>query len=145
MNSTPPASRDTPDISTPFGTRHILCIDDVPEVLLLLHDVLCEAGYRVTTWTSADEDLNAVSALAPDLIVVDYLWGHGKDSWAFLQWLKLDHRTRHIPAILLSGALHLLGERRDTLRRMGIVMIRKPFDLDGLVRTIETMLATDGA
>jgi CheY-like chemotaxis protein len=124
----------------PTPAPHILCIDDVPAVLRVLREVLEEAGYRVTTWTTADENLDDVVALAPDLIVVDYLWGHDKDSWAFLQWLKLDRRTRHIPVILLSGALHLLGKRREALRRMDIVVVRKPFDLDALVRTIETML-----
>ena len=123
--------------------RHILCIDDVPEVLRVLRDVFEEAGYRVTTWSTADEDLDDVVALAPDLIIVDYLWGRARDSWAFLQWLKLDHRTRHIPVILLSGALHLLGHRRRDLQRMGIVVVRKPFDLDHLVEMVGTLLAAD--
>jgi CheY-like chemotaxis protein len=138
----------------PTPAPHILCMDDVPAVLRVLREVLEEAGYRVTTWTTADEDLDDVVALAPDMIVVDYRWGQDKTSWAFLQWLKLDHctldhctldhRTLHTPVLLLSGALHLLGERREALRRMDIVMIRKPFDLDELVQTIETMLPRPG-
>jgi hypothetical protein len=44
-----------------------------------------------------------VVALAPDLIVVDDLWRDGQTSWALLQWLMLDQRTRHIPVIVLTG------------------------------------------
>ncbi len=78
--------------------------------------------------------------LAPDLIVVDDLWRDGQTSWLLRQWLTLDQRTRHLPVILLTGAVEQFRER--DLRRMGVTIVPKPCDLAGLLHTIGTLLAS---
>lgn len=53
---------------------HILAINHAPDLLLLLQDLLTDEGYRVTIQSHLERDLKVFDEIAPDLIIIDYMW-----------------------------------------------------------------------
>ena len=51
--------------------NRILVVDDEPDIVDLIHDVLTGSGYEVYTASSGEEALNMVEGVEPDLIVLD--------------------------------------------------------------------------
>jgi two-component system, OmpR family, response regulator VicR len=124
---------------------HIVCINHSPEVLDLLQELLEGDGYRVTTRSHTDKDLDAIVALAPDLITLDYMWSSVDDDWTFLQLLRLDRRTAQIPLLLCTGAVREVEALGSHLREMGVAVVFKPFDIDQLLQAVQETLAREVA
>ncbi len=82
---------------------HILSINHSPDLLKLMRELLEDEGFRVSTQSHLDKDLDEVAELAPDLIIIDYMWRHDDLNWSLLQMLRMDRRTKHIPVILCTG------------------------------------------
>ena len=119
---------------------HILAVNDSAEILALFEDLLGEEGYRVTTQTHVAKDLEEIAQLAPDLMILDYMWAREDTGWALLQMLRLDPRTAHIPIILCTGAVREVTELNAHLKEMGVTVVLKPFDLEHLLREIARLL-----
>lgn len=122
---------------------HILVISDSEDILDLLQELLEEEGYRVTTTTATLPTPEAVVALRPDLVILDYIWGSDDSGWSLLQQLRNDSRTRALPIILCTGALHQLELVQDQLPVMHVTLLRKPFDIDDMVGTVSQLLGQD--
>src|SRR5690349_2289613 len=73
--------------------RHVLVINTDPSVLLAVHDLVAEAGYRVSLLSYYNHDLGDIKRLAPDLIVLDYKWSSDDNGWSLLQLMRLDPET----------------------------------------------------
>lgn len=119
---------------------HILCVNHSPEILSLLRDLLEEEGFRVTTQTHTDKDLDRIAGLDPDLITLDYMWSTVDDDWSLLQLLKLDRRTRMIPIILCTGAIREVEALAEYLQTMDVSVVFKPFDINRLVAAVHEAL-----
>ena len=125
--------------------RHILAINNDPAVLALFRDLLEEEGFRVSTQTYVDRDLAGITALSPDLIVLDYMWANEDASWSLLQMVRMDPATADIPIILCTGAVREVEGLADHLLTMGVTVILKPFNIDQLVDAIRERLGADRA
>jgi CheY-like chemotaxis protein len=119
---------------------HILCIDHTPEILHLLQELLQEDGFRVTTRSHVDKDLEEIVRLAPDLITLDYMWSSADEDWAYLQLLKLDRRTAPIPVVLCTGAVREVAGLAEHLQRLHVTVVLKPFPIDVLVHAVQDSL-----
>ena len=128
-------------MTNPTPQRHILALNNEQAVLDLFRDLLTEEGYRVTTRQYADKDLDAIVALKPDLIILDYMWPEEDGGWSLLQMLRMDRRTAAVPIVLCTGAKQKVEELDGHLREMGVRVVLKPFDLDVLLATIADGLA----
>ncbi|MGN6031513.1 MAG: response regulator [Thermomicrobiales bacterium] len=115
---------------------HIVAINHAPEVLALLDDLLTEEGYRVTTRSHLDRDLQDLHDLEPDLIVIDYMWPTEDDNWALLQLIRLDPVIKAIPIILCTGAVAETRSMAEHLAQMQVHVVWKPFNLDDLLKAI---------
>lgn len=124
---------------------HILVTNHDPEILRLMADLLREAGYRVSIHPRSGEDLAAVAALAPDLIIIDYMWPSPDSEWTLLNLLRIDPRSRAIPVILCTGAVAQVRPMQDHLRSLGIRVVYKPFDIDHLLSEIQHALTHPAA
>lgn len=82
-------------ISSNGQQPHILAINHSPDLLHLLQDLLTDEGYRVTIQSHLERDLQNFDQLAPDLIVIDYMWETTDDNWSLLQILRLNPSTNH--------------------------------------------------
>lgn len=122
---------------------HILAINNDQCVLELLRDLLVEEGYRVSIRTYIERDLDGIKRLAPDLIVLDYMWATEDASWSLLQMLRMDRQTAEIPVVLCTGAAREVAALQGQLEKMDIRVVLKPFNIDRLVETIVRALAAD--
>jgi DNA-binding response OmpR family regulator len=125
---------------------HILAINHSPDLLNLMRELLEEEGFRVTTQSHLDKDLDDVVHFSPDLVILDYMWRNDDLNWSLLQMLRIDRRTKHIPVILCTGAVREVKELRSHLDTMDITVVLKPFDIDHLLSVIrQTLARTAGA
>ena len=124
---------------------HILAINNDPDVLALFRDLLEEEGFQVSTQPYVDRDLAQIKALAPALIVLDYMWANEDASWSLLQMLRMDPVTATIPVVLCTGAVREVEALADHLLTMGVSVILKPFNIDQLVEAIRGQLGADRA
>jgi len=131
---------------SPDGHRsRILAINNDPAVLALFRDLLEEAGYQVSTQNYIDRDVTQIKALAPDLIILDYMWATEDASWSLLQMLRMDPATVDIPIVLCTGAVHEVKALEVHLVTMGVTVVLKPFNIDQLVDAIRERLGADRA
>jgi CheY-like chemotaxis protein len=119
---------------------HILVLNSSEAFLQLMQELLTEEGYRITTDTKVGETTDEVIAINPDLVIVDFVWVSDQSGWQFMQLLKLDPRTRHIPAILCTAGVQEAEKLRPHLEAKGICIVYKPFDLDDILAAIKSQL-----
>jgi putative two-component system response regulator len=89
----------------------ILIIDDKPDTLLLLRDLLSSRGYEVLSTTQPQEVPELVHSEKPDLILMDVLMP-GISGYELCRQLKSDPQTRLIPVVMITG----LSDRNDRIR-----------------------------
>ena len=82
--------------------KHILLIDDFKDNRDLYEFFLLQRGFRVTLASTAQEALDKLFELQPDLVVMDYSLP-GMNGWDATRRIKADERTKHIPVVMLSG------------------------------------------
>lgn len=120
--------------------RHILVVDDDPDILEAIRFILEDEGYSVQTSEKGDyaESLRGGNGELPALIVLDVLLS-GKDGRAICKKLKSQDGTRHIPIVMISA--HPNAER--TVKDVGAdAFVAKPFSVDTLLGTIARLLDT---
>lgn len=117
----------------------ILIVDDIPENLTVLRQILMGHGYRVRPALSGEIALKAVQADIPDLILLDILMP-GMTGYEVCDKLKSDSRTQNIPIIFISA----LGETEDKVKAFqagGVDYISKPFQAEEILARVESHLA----
>jgi CheY-like chemotaxis protein len=120
----------------------IAAINDDPALLELLRDLLgVSEGYEVVTCTVGEQAHDFVKEHRPDLILLDLRMGGEEIGWAVLERLTLDPETRSIPVIVCSVAVARLAEHGSLLKRDGVEVLPKPFDLEALLQKVEACLA----
>ncbi|MCC5806819.1 MAG: response regulator [Opitutales bacterium] len=88
----------------------ILVIDDTPENLAVLFDVLAEEGFEVLVVESGEIALERMGVLQPDLILLDVRLP-GLDGIEICRRLKADPDYAEVPVIILTA----LNETEDTI------------------------------
>ncbi len=87
----------------PLRSATVLVIDDVPDNLLVVSDLLREAGYQVRAATSGASGLRyARQVPAPDLILLDVTMP-GMDGFEVMRHLRGHPATADIPVLFLSA------------------------------------------
>ncbi len=114
---------------TPRG--HILVVDDNPDIVDLLTDVLALEGYHVHA-AVGDFVLPLARAVCPDLILLD---AHmpGLDGATVSRRLRADPATAAIPRVAVTAD----PDRRARAAEMGAVAaVGKPFEVPALLRCV---------
>jgi diguanylate cyclase (GGDEF)-like protein/PAS domain S-box-containing protein len=119
-------------------TSTILIVDDTPDNLRLLTDLLSTRGYKVRIAPDGEFALNSVKTNAPDLILLDIVMP-GLNGYEVCRQLKANWETHKIPVIFLSA----LGEEIDKTTAFqvgGCDYITKPFQLEEVLARISHQL-----
>lgn len=114
----------------------ILIVDDTPENLYLLSDILEVKDYVVHTAANGRLGIAAALEWCPDLILLDIMMPD-LDGFKVCAHLKEDARTRDIPVIFLSA----LSEISDKIRAFAVGAvdyITKPFQMQEVLARVET-------
>ena len=115
--------------------KHILIVDDSVEYLNFMQLLLGAEGFHAEvapTTTAMQEQLHR---LMPDLVISDVRMP-GDGPFAVLDLLSADERTRQIPVLLCTGAIHDVEKQADRLKQQGIEVLFKPFDIDVLLERV---------
>lgn len=117
---------------------HILIIDDQPNNLRFLSNILTQEGYKVQRSISGEMAVNAKFSCLPDLILLDVAMPR-MNGYEVCQRLKANETTREIPVIFLS----VFNETLHKLKAFevgGVDYITKPFQLEEVLARIESQL-----
>lgn len=117
-------------------TGNILLIDDTPQNLELLSEMLLNQGYKVRCAISGPVALNAIESVLPDLILLDINMPH-MDGYEVCRKLKEREASKEIPIIFVSALSETL-EKVKAFEAGGIDYITKPFQLDEVLARIST-------
>ena len=129
----------TPRISDQSATR-VLVVDDQPENLDLLTEMLEGEGYEVETARDGLEAVTRALASPPDVILMDVSMP-GLDGVAACRRLKDEQRTRLVPIVLVTG----LQAREDRLAGVAAGcddFLTKPVDSELLLARVRNMVRT---
>lgn len=115
--------------------RPILIVDDDSAVLAAERDLLTERGHRVVIAHDGAEAMRVIGADPPSVIVLD-IQMPGVDGPSFARELR--KTLRHVPLIVLTGAP---DPKHEADRCNAEAYLRKPFDAEELVGTVERFAA----
>jgi CheY-like chemotaxis protein len=123
----------------------IAVVDNDAHVLGLLTDLLENQGWTVTTYRSGEEAITFLRKEQPDLVLLD-LWLEAPASgWHVLRDLRSEPQTHDIPVVLLFEAGDGVPTNDAWLRELGVAVVPKPFDVDVLCHSLETVLQGSGS
>ncbi len=89
-----------------FTLETILIVDDTPDNLSVLSDMLSECGYRILVAINGESALEQIKYLQPDLILLDVIMP-GIDGFETCRRLKENQLTDQIPIIFMTGLSEL--------------------------------------
>ena len=117
---------------------NILVVDDNPENLRILVQLLTDAGYKVHAASKGAMALGAVERSLPDLILLDIKMS-GMDGYEVCRRLKTGGQTSEIPVIFISA----LNDPEDKVKGFGLGCadyITKPFQFEEVLARVRTHL-----
>ncbi|MEQ8466424.1 PAS domain S-box protein [Coleofasciculus sp. E1-EBD-02] len=120
----------------------ILVVDDNPNNLRFLSDVLEKGHYNIQRAICGKLAIHAAISSPPDLILLDIVMAD-MDGYSVCQCLKSNSRTKDIPIIFLS-ALTEAAEKVKALKIGGADYITKPFQPEEILVRIEHQLLLQG-
>ncbi|HWX53621.1 MAG TPA: HD domain-containing phosphohydrolase [Verrucomicrobiae bacterium] len=89
----------------------ILAVDDTPDMLFILSQLLSSRGFEVITARDPNEARSLVLSVRPDLVLLDVVMP-GKSGYDLCRELKADPVTRFIPVVMITG----LSDPADRVR-----------------------------
>ncbi len=110
----------------------VLIVDDTPENLRVLGELLEADGYEVRVATNGAQGLDIATSTTVDLVLLDIMMP-GEDGYEVCRQLKAGKRTADIPVVFLT-ALDSTEDEAKGLQLGAVDYITKPFQL-GLVRS----------
>ncbi|MFM9267004.1 response regulator [Tychonema sp. BBK16] len=132
----PSQGSDIDELETPKG--NILIVDDLPEILHFLTEILTKNGYKVRCVTNGAMALRTVRNHPPDAILLDIKMPD-MDGYQVCEALKSDEKTSEIPIIFLS-ALDQIFDKVKAFKAGGVDYISKPFEPEEVLVRLETHL-----
>ena len=120
----------------PINVKTILVVEDDEDIgSFIVEALLQETPHQALLVTTGSKALETVKTIKPNLFVLDYLLPrmNGIDLYDRLHATK---ELEHIPAIMMSANLPA-----SEARKRKITCLKKPFELDELLQTIEKLIA----
>lgn len=118
---------------------NILVVDDTPQNLHLLVDILTKYDYKVRPVPNGKLALSAAEINPPDLILLDIMMP-GMNGYEVCRELKSNPKTKDIPVIFISA----VNESVDKVRAFaigGADYISKPFQMHEVLMRVKHQLA----
>lgn len=122
----------------------IAIVDDSPEVIDLLREVLEDAGYEVVAFSGEGSLVSDLASADPHAIILDLLFpgpGSQLSGWEYLRLIRTHEALRRVPILVCSADIIGLRDRSDEIERDPLLSaVRKPFSLTELEEAVFGML-----
>src|SRR5579859_6379173 len=128
----------SPGVGNGARVRTVLIVEDDESTGDVLASALNdERGYRAEAVATADEALDRLSTVAPDLLVLDIRLP-GMSGLELYDRIRADERFQGLPVVFETGAGR---EHAAQLRERGIATyVKKPFDVEEVVRFVKRLV-----
>jgi len=123
----------------PEEAKHVLVIEDEPQMRSMLADNLEFEGYRVTAVASGEEALRAVASRQYALLVLDLMLP-GISGFEVCRQLRA--RGKHVPIVILTAR----SEEQDRVRGLDLGAddyVSKPFSVKELLARARALVRRD--
>lgn len=117
--------------STSPCAAHVLIMDDNPEILDILGQLLGDEAYAVTLSPSPLSP-GEIQQLEPDVIMLDAIFNRSTTGLELITTLRADVHTRDIPLICSTVLPHIAQDLFDA----GYTTLLKPFELDDVLEAM---------
>jgi CheY-like chemotaxis protein len=119
----------------------ILIVDDDPEIVRLISELLKDEGYDIEAVTQSLRVYDRAKESKPDLILLDIMMPY-LDGWDELKLFNLDEELRAIPVIIITADRNAF-KGVDNAAQYGVVdHLFKPFELNELLSKIQQALVS---
>ncbi len=123
--------------------KHILVVDDDPDLVEALAMKLVSKNFRVTKAYDGVEAWEKIKSDAPDLIILDVMMPR-KNGYQLCDEIKADPKYKSIAVILLTAVADAVATtsytHHDGKKTLADDYIPKPIDLDKLVAAVQDNL-----
>jgi DNA-binding response OmpR family regulator len=122
---------------------HIVVVNDSPEFLELMADILSDERYPVTVIDGDRENaVDLICAAVPAALIIDLRLGSDElHGWDVLQAVRRDPDLSELPTLICTGDIRALGKIEETVAGMRrVATITKPFDIDELLSKLAALL-----
>ena len=122
----------------------VTVVNDNPEFLALVHDILEDDRYDTVTIDGDRPDaLEAIRASRPDLLMIDLRMGSdGLHGWNIAQQVRAEPDFDGLPVLICSADTQALKDlETDLAADQHVGKLVKPFGIDDLVAAIDGLLA----
>ena len=117
----------------------VLIVEDNPQNMLMMHDLLEVQGYEVLQACSGRQGWDLAREHRPDLIVMD-IQLPDVSGLEVTKWLKADANLKSVPVIAVT-AFAMKGDRELMLRMGCDGYVSKPISVPDFLRILEYYLA----
>ena len=122
--------------------RYVIVVaDDDPSINELLNIMLTDAGYQVHCCFSGNEAARIIRRIQPDLVVVDMQMETRDAGLQLLLSLRQNPQTMRLSVVICSADTIFLDTTRDNITELGATILAKPFHLDEVLQTVESLIA----
>lgn len=118
--------------------RHVLLIEDEPNITEAMRFILGRAGWDVSSHADGATALEAVARIRPDVIVLDVMLP-GRSGYDILRDLRADPATRSLPIMMLTARGQ--GKDRERAESFGVShFMTKPFSNSDVLETLNDLV-----
>lgn len=132
--------RDVSESSRSIANQKIMIVDDDPDALFTIGELLSEIGIEYVTAGNGVECLSQLTGLHPCLILMDIMMPE-MNGFETIKKIKSDKKLSGIPVIALTA--YAMLENRDIIDKHGFVdLITKPVESEVLYQKIKNYMGT---
>lgn len=117
----------------------LLVVDDDPQVVDLVRQLLEDEPYEVVAAADGQEALDAIAQKRPDVMLLDLLMP-GMDGFAVIEHLQQDPQYRQIPVIVLTAKTLTAAEQAMLEQSVRTVIQKRGLDRDTLILELRGLL-----
>ena len=117
----------------------ILLVDDEPDLLVLVRNILRDEGFTVDTAENGEVALKKARSFKPDLVVLDMMMT-GMSGVDVCQKLRDSPETKGLKVVFLT-VVRFSEAGMNVLREFGVMdYITKPFETKDLIKRVKKAL-----
>jgi len=121
--------------------KRILIVDDDPDIVELMADILSMEGYEVSFAPSGEESLELLKQGRPDLILLDIMMPNGMDGWETLEHIRSNEQYSDIPVVMVTAKQPTFRVAQTKAKLIDGYLV-KPFTPAALIQMVSEVFSS---